>query len=225
MDKKNFAVVLPAGGLGKRMGSNIPKQLMELKGKRVYLHSLEKFLSLDEIVEVVLAVPAEWKTAFEEDLSKIPHPEKLKIVIGGSERWESVKNGVNALTSDAQYVLVHDVARPFLSERIIKDVCSTLVNQGACLVAKPAVDTIKVARDGKVEKTIDRNTVWLAQTPQAANIQVLKELYSRMEKEPLHFTPTDEASILEYFGIPVYIVKGEAANDKLTSPEDFARFS
>ena len=219
--KGRFAAVLPAGGLGKRMGGNIPKQLMLLGGKPVYRYCLETFLKMDEIAEVVMAVPADWKDHFEKDFS---HP-KLKIVVGGAERWQSVENGVNALTSSAEYALVHDVARPFISEEIIRDVCKTLVEKGSCLVAKPAVDTIKIAKDGKVETTIDRNTVWLAQTPQAARIDTLKKLYARIATEPLNFTPTDEASILEHFGENVYIVKGNAANDKLTTPEDFEIFA
>ncbi len=228
-----FATVLPAGGLGKRMGGNIPKQLMQLGNKSVYQYSLETFLKMDEIAEVVMAVPADWKEYFEKEIDTWFSSDnaiggfrtKLKIVVGGAERWQSVQNGVNALTSDAEYVLVHDVARPFVSEKIIRDVCETLVNQGSCLVAKPAIDTIKIASDGRVESTIDRNKVWLAQTPQAARIDLLKSLYARIEKEPLNFTPTDEASILEFFDETVYIVKGEAANDKLTTPEDFEIFT
>lgn len=216
-----FAAVLPAGGLGKRMGGNIPKQLLVLGGKPVYRYSLETFLSMDEIAEVVMAVPADWKDHFEKDFS---HP-KLKIVVGGAERWQSVENGVNALTSNAEFVLVHDVARPFISKEIILDVCKTLVEKGSCLVAKPAVDTIKIAKDGCVQQTIDRNTVWMAQTPQAASVALLKKLYRRIAAEPLNFTPTDEASILEYFGESVYIVKGNNLNDKLTTPEDFEIFA
>ncbi len=219
--KGRFAAVLPAGGLGKRMGGNIPKQLMLLGGKPVYRYSLETFLEMEEIAEVVMAVPADWKDHFEKEFS---HP-KLKIVVGGAERWQSVENGVNALTSNAEYVLVHDVARPFVSKEIILDVCETLISKGSCLVAKPAVDTIKIAKDGRVETTIDRNTVWMAQTPQAASIALLKKLYGHIAAEPLNFTPTDEASILEYFGESVYIVKGNVANDKLTTPEDFEVFA
>ena len=227
--KGRFAAVLPAGGLGKRMGGNIPKQLMVLGGKPVYRYSLETFLSMDEIAEVVMAVPADWKDHFEKEIfgdnaSEEIHT-KMKIVVGGAERWQSVENGVNALTSNAEFVLVHDVARPFISKEIIRDVCETLVTKGSCLVAKPAVDTIKIAKDGCVQQTIDRNTVWMAQTPQAASIALLKKLYGRIAAEPLNFTPTDEASILEYFGESVYIVKGNNLNDKLTTPEDFEIFA
>jgi 2-C-methyl-D-erythritol 4-phosphate cytidylyltransferase len=230
--KGRFAAVLPAGGLGKRMGGNIPKQLMVLGGKPVYRYSLETFLSMDEIAEVVMAVPADWKDHFEKEIFGQSPSEldalitnKLKIVVGGAERWQSVENGVNALTSGAEYVLVHDVARPFISKKNILDVCKTLIEKGSCLVAKPAVDTIKIAKDGCVQQTIDRNTVWMAQTPQAASIALLKKLYGRIAAEPLNFTPTDEASILEYFGESVYIVKGNNLNDKLTTPEDFEIFA
>lgn len=225
--KGKFAVVLPAGGLGKRMGGSVPKQLMLLGGKPVYQYSLETFLAMEEIAEVVMAVPSDWKSHFEEDLKVLQNKNlnKLKIVEGGAERWQSVKNGVSALASAAEYVLVHDVARPFISESVIRELCKTLVEKGACLVAKPAVDTVKIAEDGLVKTTVDRRTVWLAQTPQAARIDLLKELYGRIEKEPLQFTPTDEASILEHFQVPVYIVKGESRNDKLTTPEDFEIFS
>ena len=231
--KGRFAAVLPAGGLGKRMGGNIPKQLMLLGGKPVYRYCLETFLKMEEIAEVVMAVPADWKDHFEKEIFNSEHSgkfadliaRKMKIVVGGAERWQSVENGVNALTSNAEYVLVHDVARPFVSKEIIRDVCETLVTKGSCLVAKPAVDTIKIAKDGRVESTIDRNTVWMAQTPQAVSIALLKRLYARIAAEPLNFTPTDEASILEYFGESVYIVKGNAANDKLTTPEDFEIFA
>ena len=228
--KGRFAAVLPAGGIGKRMGGAIPKQLMLLKGKPVYFYCLETFLNMDEISQVVLAVPADWKSHFEKDIlenSGWPAEmlNKLTIVVGGSERWQSVRNGVNALDRQAEYVLVHDVARPFVSKEIVQDVCRTLVEKGSCLVAKPAVDTIKIAEDGKVEKTIDRKKVWMAQTPQAASIALLKKLYDRIDKEPLNFTPTDEASILEFFGEQVYIVQGNAMNDKLTTPEDFEIFS
>ena len=227
--KGKFAAVLPAGGLGKRMGGNIPKQLMVLGGKPVYRYSLETFLSMDEIAEVVMAVPADWKDHFEKEIFGDNASEliraKMKIVVGGAERWQSVENGVKALTSKAEFVLVHDVARPFISKEIIRDVCETLVTKGSCLVAKPAVDTIKIAKNGCVQQTIDRNTVWLAQTPQAASVALLKKLYGRIAAEPLNFTPTDEASILEYFGESVYIVKGNNLNDKLTTPEDFEIFA
>ena len=229
--KGKFAAVLPAGGLGKRMGGTIPKQLMELEGKPVYFYSLMTFLAMEEIAEVVLVVPVDWKDYFEKQIYGNGENgigkglgtdlDKLKIVTGGAERWQSVRNGVESLSGCAEYVLVHDVARPLVSKDIIENVCRTLVEKGSCLVAKPAIDTIKVAADGKVQQTLDRKKIWMAQTPQAASIPLLKSLYSRIDSEPLDFTPTDEASILEHFGEAVYVVEGNSRNDKLTTPEDF----
>lgn len=225
-----FAAVLPAGGLGKRMGGNIPKQLLPFRGKPVYRHSLETFLNIPEIAEVVLVVPEDWEPHFREELvcgCGIAEPllQKIRIVVGGKERWESVRHGVNALSEAIQYVLVHDVARPFLSETLIREVFATLESKGACLVARPVADTVKVVERGAVTETLDRNKIWLAQTPQSCLVSVLKELYTQIDKAPLGFVPTDEASILEHFNVPVYVVKGEPNNDKITTPEDFARFT
>lgn len=224
-----FAVVLPAGGLGLRMGGQIPKQLLPLKGKPVYRHSLDTFLSLKEISEVVLAVPQDWKEHFENEIlnSNISTEwkNKLKIVVGGKERWQSVRNGVEAITSNAKYVLVHDVARPFISKELLTQIFETLVSKGSCIVAKECADTVKVVTNGKIEKTLDRNSIWLAQTPQCASVELLKNLYQKIDEVPLDFLPTDEASILEYFGEQIFIVKGNSLNDKLTTPEDFERFS
>ena len=101
---KKFAVVLPAGGLGKRMGTSIPKQLLDLGGKPVYRYSLETFASLPQITEVVLAIPADWQSHFEKDLQDFSFAQKLKIVVGGKERWQSVQNGIAALSPEVEFV-------------------------------------------------------------------------------------------------------------------------
>jgi 2-C-methyl-D-erythritol 4-phosphate cytidylyltransferase len=214
-----FAAVLPAGGLGKRMGGSIPKQMLEIDGRPIWRYSLDLFLDHPGIREVVLVVPAEWRSHFESEVSE----SDVKIVTGGVERWQSVQNGVSALSPDIRWVLVHDVARPFLQSSIIDSVLER-VQQGACIVAKPVADTVKVVRDGIIETTIDRSSVWLAQTPQASEVSVLKECYQRMGHEALPFVPTDEASILERYSIPVGIVQGNSWNDKVTNPEDLERF-
>ncbi len=217
-------MILPAGGLGKRMGSKIPKQLLPLNGKPVYRYALETFAQMDEISEVVLAVPADWKSHFEKELQDFRFAHKLKLVIGGKERWESVRNGIEALSKKIDFALVHDVARPLISQSIILQVMETLETKGSCLVARPAVDTVKMVKSEKVEQTIPRENVYLAQTPQAARVEIFKKLYKKIDENPLDFLPTDEASILEHFGEPVYIVPGNSQNDKLTTPADLKRF-
>lgn len=220
-----FAAVLPAGGLGKRMGAKLPKQLLSLGGKPVYRHSLETFAQIPSIAEVVLAVPADWKSQFEDELSDFPKADKLKIVTGGKERWESVKNGIEALSSQVEFALVHDVARPLVSKELIEQVMETSVKKGACIVAKPSADTVKSVEHGQIVKTIPRDSIYLAQTPQAASVKLFRELYAKLAAEPLTFLPTDEASIFEHFGIPVFIVAGNSLNDKLTTPSDLEFFS
>lgn len=222
--KSSFAAILPAGGLGRRMGSKIPKQLLPLNGKPVYRYALETFAQMDKISEVVLAVPADWKSHFEKELQGFRFSHKLKIVIGGKERWESVRNGIEALSEKIDFALVHDVARPLISQSLILQVLETLETKGSCLVARPAVDTVKIAKSGKVERTIPRELVYLAQTPQAARVEIFKKLYKRIDDNPLDFLPTDEASILEHFEEPVYVVPGNSQNDKLTTRADLERF-
>ena len=222
-DSKRFAVVLPAGGLGKRMGADKPKQLLPLGGKPLWKHTVDLFLAHPRIGTVVLVVPAEWRSHFEQALESDSLNGSVVLVNGGAERWQSVRHGVEALPSEAEYVLVHDVARPFLSTAIV-DAVLAQVCQSACIVAKPVHDTVKIAHAGKVAATVDRSTVWLAQTPQAASVAVLRELYRRTDREQLGFIPTDESSLLEHFGVEVAIVAGDGLNDKVTTPEDFERF-
>ncbi|HSQ42467.1 MAG TPA: 2-C-methyl-D-erythritol 4-phosphate cytidylyltransferase [Fibrobacteraceae bacterium] len=217
-DQSRFGVVLPAGGLGKRMGGTQPKQLLPLQGLPIWQHSLRTFLEHPQISEVVLVVPSDWRTHFKQEAGS-----SVKIVPGGAERWESVRRGVEALSQEVRWVLVHDVARPLLSLEIL-DATLTQVRQGPCIVAKPVSDTVKVVRNGLVEQTVDRNQVWLAQTPQACEVSVLRDCYARMDRELLPFVPTDEASIWEHFGIPVHVVPGNTWNDKITTPEDLQRF-
>lgn len=218
-DAAQFAAVLPAGGLGKRMGTALPKQLLELQGRPLWRYSLECFLAHPRIGCVVLVVPADWRSHFEAALGDLP----VIVTTGGVERWQSVQNGIAALPSSVRYALVHDVARPFLSPAIIAAVLDQ-VERSACIVARPVHDTVKYVENGVITSTIDRSKVWLAQTPQAFSVAIMRELYSRIAEQELPFVPTDEASLLEYFQVPVAVVPGDTWNDKVTTPEDFERF-
>ncbi len=213
-----IGVVVTAGGLGKRIGGEIPKQLVKLQGKAMWRHSAETFLNNKEIKSLVLSVPEDWQSYFIEEAKDL----SLIVVVGGKERWQSVKNGIEALPKNISHVMVHDAARPFVSDEIINSVAKVLEND-CCMVAKPVFDTVKITENGFVKSTIDRETVWLAQTPQAAPVALLKELYKKMENFP-DFCPTDEASIFEKFGIPTRIVEGNALNDKITTKEDMEKF-
>jgi len=214
INELKIGVVVTAGGLGKRAGGEVPKQLFKLRGKALWRYSVETFLSNENIKALVLTVPKEWKSYFVEDSRDLP----IAIAIGGEKRWQSVKNGVEALPKDISHVMMHDAARPFVSNGIIDSVAKALATD-CCLVAKPVFDTVKISENGFVKSTLDRKAVWLAQTPQAAPVATLKALYKKMENFP-DFCPTDEASIFEKFGIPTKIVEGNAQNDKITTKED-----
>ncbi|MCL2282528.1 MAG: 2-C-methyl-D-erythritol 4-phosphate cytidylyltransferase [Fibromonadales bacterium] len=213
-----IGVVITAGGLGKRSGCSVPKQLAELRGKAMWRHCAETFLKNKHIKKVVLTVPHEWQNDFLKDASDLP----IIVTAGGKERWQSVKNGVLSLPQNISHVMAHDAARPFVSDDIIDSVAQALETD-CCMVAKPVFDTVKITENGFVKNTIDRRTVWLAQTPQAAPVALLKELYGKMENFP-DFCPTDEASILEKFGVPIKIVEGNAKNDKITTAKDMEKF-
>ncbi|MDR0515720.1 MAG: 2-C-methyl-D-erythritol 4-phosphate cytidylyltransferase [Fibromonadaceae bacterium] len=213
-----IGAVITAGGLGKRIGGEVPKQLIKLHGKAVWRHSAETFLKHEKIEAVVLTVPEDWQSYFAEEARDL----SIIVAIGGNERWQSVRNGVNALPEGISHAMVHDAARPFISKDIISNVAKVL-EHSCCMVAKPVFDTVKIAENGFVKSTLDRSTLWLAQTPQAVPVALLKELYEKMEGIP-DFCPTDEASILEKFGIPIKIVEGHSKNNKITTKEDIANF-
>lgn len=209
-----IGAVITAGGLGKRVGGSLPKQLVKLRGKAMWKYSVETFLKCNDIKAIVLTVPEDWQSYFVEEATDLP----LIVAIGGKERWQSVKNGIEALPQGITHVMVHDAARPFISEKIINEVAIAL-ESACCMVAKPVFDTVKIVENGFVKNTLDRKNVWLAQTPQAAPVALLKQLYQKIESTP-DFCPTDEASILEKFGIPVKIIEGNKQNDKVTTAED-----
>jgi len=213
-----FGAVITAGGLGKRLGGEIPKQLVKLRGKAMWRHSAETFLNSEEIKAVVLTVPQDWQDYFIKEAQDL----SVVVAIGGKERWLSVKNGIEALPEGISHVMVHDAARPFVSGDIVNSVALAL-EKNCCMVAKPVFDTVKITENGFVKNTVERQTVWLAQTPQAAPVALLKELYKKMEEFP-DFCPTDEASILEKFGIPIKIIEGNTLNDKITTTEDMEKF-
>ena len=213
-----IGAVITAGGLGKRVGGKIPKQLIKLRGKAMWLHSVEAFLNNKKIKAVVITVPANWQNYFIEESKNL----SIIVALGGKERWQSVKNGIEALPKNISHVMVHDAARPFVSQEIINSVAKTL-SKDCCMVAKPVFDTVKVAKNSYVKSTLDRQSLFLAQTPQAAPVELLKKLYKKMEKFP-DFCPTDEASILEKFKVPIKIVEGNAKNDKITTKEELEKF-
>lgn len=216
------AAIIPAAGLGSRMGSARPKQFLEIAGTPLLVHTLRAFLALPEIKAVVVAVPPEHGSETAELLRRYLSPgqvARLILTAGGATRQESVRAGLNVLPPEIDLVLVHDGARPLVGGEIIRRCLRGAVKSGAAIAAIPVQDTLKqVAADGEILKSVDRTGLWQAQTPQAVRTDLLKQAFARAEQDG--FVGTDEASLLEHAGIAVTVVTGGEENFKITRPGD-----
>ena len=213
----NTAVIL-AAGLGKRMQAGHNKQFIEICGQSVLTHTLTIFAQIPEIAKIVLVV-----RAGEEDTCRNMIPEiaenKTVLAIGGKERQDSVHNGIRAITWECEYILIHDGARPLVTEEVIRRTLLAAQNSGAAICAVPVKDTIKQAdSDGNVLATIPRESLWAVQTPQVFRADLIRRAY---ENAYVHnHYGTDDASLVEYLGEKIKIVTGDYENIKITTPED-----
>ena len=215
------SAIITAGGRGARFGSGAPKQFAALGGKPLLAHSVEAFSSLDIISEIVLVAPPDWVTYVEKEIAGMPGSRVSRVVPGGAERQHSVENGFNALSGSPDVVVVHDGVRPFATASLIEEVIREAYGHGAALAALPVGDTVKKAGDsGLVESTVPRDTLWLAQTPQAFRYGVLRDAFEKAREDG--FLATDEALLAERIGASVKLVKGSPHNIKITTREDLA---
>lgn len=212
----NIGVIVASAGQSKRLGHN--KVLMELGGKPVLLFSLEKFLRLDSLSELVIVVRPQDEGDVRDILSKagISHP-TIKIIHGGKERQDSVYRGLKMLTS-SDVVMVHDGARPFISYDLIVKLIEEIEQHQAVIPALPVKETIKVVKDGYVESTLKRELLWSVQTPQVFRYKVLLEAYEKAYQDK--FYGTDDASLVERLGYKIRVIEGEYTNLKITTRED-----
>jgi 2-C-methyl-D-erythritol 4-phosphate cytidylyltransferase len=213
----SLGVVLPAGGMGLRAGGAQPKQFLPLRGKPMFLYSLETFHRLDYVRSIVLVLPP----AGLEKFSALPLDwPKLKLATAGGERWESVRNGVAALDRSLPFVLVHDAARPFVSPAVIGRCLEAAVAVGVCAIAAlPATDTIKEIDGAVIRRTLDRLGLVRVQTPQVFPRAVLEAVYAGGWSGE---SPTDEAQMAERAGYEVRWAAGAESNRKVTGPGDLA---
>ena len=213
------SAIITAGGKGMRFGGGAPKQFAALGGKPLLAHSVEAFSSLDIIGEIVLVAPADWIEHAEREIAGIAGSKVSRVIPGGPERQHSVENGLGALSGSTDIVVIHDGVRPFAEPSLIEEVIREAYVHGAALAALPAGDTVKKAdASGIVETTIPRDTLWLAQTPQAFRYGLLKEAFGRARTDG--FVATDEALLVERIGGSVKLVAGSPYNIKITTRED-----
>lgn len=223
---RTTAVVL-AAGQGKRMGSSVHKQYLLIKDRPVLYYSLKAFE--DSIIDDIVLVVGEGEEDFcqKEIVDRYGFRKIRAIVCGGRERYHSVAYGIRSVTWECDYIFIHDGARPFVDEEIIKRVFDEVKQSRACVVGMPVKDTIKIAdKKGFVADTPDRARTWQIQTPQVFEKTLIAAAYERLlaEEENLSaegVTVTDDAMVVEYFmKIPVKLVYGSYKNIKITTPED-----
>jgi 2-C-methyl-D-erythritol 4-phosphate cytidylyltransferase len=202
------------------MGAGAPKPFLPLAGRSVLEHTLAAFAAAAGVEELVLVAAGEHHERILQQARAL-FGGSVVAVEGGAERTDSVRAGVAALSSRAEVVLVHDAARPLVRAQHIEAVASTAAREGAALLAVPVRDTIKEAREGASQRTLDRSLLWAAQTPQGFRIAILRELLERALADD-GFTPTDDSALHERYLGPVPLVEGDPENLKLTTPSDLA---
>lgn len=207
-----FSAIITAGGTSSRFG-NTNKLLEKVHSKEIIKHTVDTFLSIDSIEEIIITANA----VIIEDLNNIfASTPKIKIIEGGITRQQSVFNGLNAC-EDCDYVLIHDGARPMISSDIIKKSITMVQEKKALTVAAKTIDTIKqVDENLKIIKTVDRSNLYNTQTPQVFEYNLIKEAHEKLAGQNF----TDDAGMLEFLGKDVYILEGDYNNIKITTQSD-----
>lgn len=215
---KNGAVIIPAAGSGTRMKLKYPKQFHSISGAPLLIHTLKPFISHQLIDAIFVVVPPGHIESTLELLDKHSiHSDKITLITGGKRRQDSVFNGLKAVDATTKVVLVHDGARPMVSENLINDCYYTALEKGAAIAALPVKDTLKKGSPNDlIVATVDREKLWQAQTPQAAKYDLLLQAFTDNGAEDV----TDEAALLEKSHIPVHLVTGSDTNIKVTRSED-----
>lgn len=216
-------VILPAAGLGTRMGASAPKQFLELRGIPLLIHTIRAFIAAEEVGQIFVAVRRSEMVRMQEQVDKYEVGKKIRVVEGGDTRQESVSRALAAVDcSEDDVVLVHDAVRPLIDPDTIRRTIEAVAKHGAAIVALPAVDTIKqverTAHGAIVTATIPREYIVRAQTPQGFRCGLLRRALAAAEADG--FVGTDEASVVERAGFEVVVVPGTAENIKITQPGD-----
>jgi len=215
----DVAVLVPAGGIGARLGSRTPKQFLALGREPILAATLRHFRRHPRVGGVVVAAPA----AHVERARRVLRGAgaALTVVAGGHTRQESVWLALQAAPAAARVILVHDAVRPFLTRALIDALIAAAERAGAAICALPLAETVKRVRDGLVEATVDREGLWVVRTPQAFRADVLREAHAKARRAG--FVGTDEAMLVERLGHSVRVVPGLPENVKITPPDDLRR--
>jgi 2-C-methyl-D-erythritol 4-phosphate cytidylyltransferase len=209
--------IVPAGGLGARMGSRRPKQYLRLGRAPILVATLRALGRARGLDGIVVAVPATHVEATRRLLTRLRVPKILDVVAGGVDRQESVWRALQRVPESARWIVVHDAVRPFITGALVERVRAA-ATAGAATCGVPVRETVKRVQDGVIEATVERQGLWLTQTPQAFARALLWEAHEKARRDG--FVGTDDAVLVERLGMTVAMVPGLAHNLKITTPED-----
>jgi len=216
--KLNIAII-PAAGIGARMHADRAKQMLELAGLPLLVHTLRRFEQCEDINQVILVLQPNLTSEVLTLIKRAGLTKITRIVAGGAERQDSVYRGLQVVRAEtAGIIVVHDAVRPFIRPEEISAVIKRAENKGAALMALAATDTIKQVRSARVQRTLERRRIYHAQTPQAFQYSILLEAYERAYAEG--FMATDDSQLVERTGHKVSVVEGSQINIKITRPFD-----
>lgn len=201
------------------MGDAVEKQFLNLRGMPILAHTLKVFNQSPEVDGIVLVVAPQQRQALETEVLG-PHPcnKLLRIVDGGPERQDSVGNGLQTIPSESELIVVHDGVRPLVKVDLLGAVLKAARHYGAAIAAIPAGDTVKQVENQRVVATLERETIWLAQTPQVFHAGLLRRAYEKAAGDGVVLT--DDAALVERLGVAVHLVPGSPENIKVTTPSD-----
>ncbi|MBQ6073396.1 MAG: 2-C-methyl-D-erythritol 4-phosphate cytidylyltransferase [Bacteroidales bacterium] len=210
---KSYAVIV-AGGQGLRMGADRPKQFLEIGGKPILRHTIERFLNFDPGMEIIVVLPSDGKEWWRDYCRRSSFLERYSMVSGGITRFHSVQNALRYVGEEG-LVAIHDGVRPLVGRSLIERLFSAAASTGAAIPAVPVVESVRRVENEK-SVPVDRNGLVTVQTPQVFDAALLKAAY----RQPFSTAFTDDASVVEASGKEVHVVPGERFNIKITTPED-----
>ena len=214
-----FAVILPAAGKSSRFRDREKKPFVNLDGRAVWLRCAELFITRDDVCQCLIVVAPEDQETFRRRYQANLAFMNVQIADGGKERFDSVANALAKIKEEAEFIAIHDAARPCVTAEMIDNVFASAAKMGAAMLGVPVTDTVKRSDDkGRVIETAPRQGLWLAQTPQVFRRDWLMEAYAK--RVQLGRDITDDAQLIEAMGHPVYLIQGSTTNVKITTRED-----
>ncbi len=218
---KNISAVIVAAGSGTRLNSAVPKQFLKLDEHTVLYHSIQKILAVSTISEIIIAVAQQYRESqyLSDSIPKETNT-RIKITSGGARRQDTVYNALRALQPETEIVCIHDSVRPFIEPDLIRKTIECCQEYDGAIVAVPSVDTLKEVQNQQIVRTLDRQNVWHAQTPQTFPKDTILRAYSQALEGDWDNTVTDDANLLEKYGGRICIVEGSYLNLKITTSAD-----